>query len=189
MARADRILTPRLRLVPFEERHLSAAYVAWLNDKDALQYSENRHRTHDLASCRAYWSSMQAGPGFFWAVERASDNRHIGNVTASVDAANGVADLGILIGDRAAWGQGYGSEAWTAALRNLLGPMGMRKVEGGAMAANAAMMAIFRRSGMRPEGARPRHFMIDGRPVDMALFGLCAADMVLVSADNPHQAG
>jgi RimJ/RimL family protein N-acetyltransferase len=184
MAEAAAIVTARLRLVPFAARHLSDRYVGWLNDAGVLRYSENRHRRHDLDSCRRYYDGMLAGPGFFWAIEIGDTGEHVGNLTASIDVPNRVADLGILLGERAAWGQGFGAEAWIGALRHLLGPAGLRKVEGGAMAENAAMIAIFHRAGMHREGLRRGHFLLDGRAVDMALYGLAAGQAPPSPADK-----
>jgi [ribosomal protein S5]-alanine N-acetyltransferase len=163
----------QVRLKPFAERHLTARYVAWLNDPEVVRYSEQRHRRHTLESCRAYRDSLAGTPHKFWAIE-APTLGHVGNITATVDSANRVADLAILLGERAAWGCGVGTRAWALALEWLLGPGGMRKVTAGTMAENAAMLAIMKKSGMDEEGRRRGQFLLDGRPVDavlMARFG------------------
>ena len=41
--------TPRLRLEPFAEAHLTERYVRWLGDPAVMKYSEQRFRTHTLA--------------------------------------------------------------------------------------------------------------------------------------------
>src|SRR4051812_8366047 len=90
---------------------------------------------HTLESCRDYFESMRIGGHYFWAIERidAGPIRHIGNISATIDHPNKVADLAILIGDRQAWGLGLGREAWIAACDWLLGPGGLQKVSAGTL--------------------------------------------------------
>jgi RimJ/RimL family protein N-acetyltransferase len=168
------IETARLRLEPFAARHLTRRYVAWLNDPEVVRFSEQRHRRHTIESAAEYVRSFDGSASRLWAIEVPGRGEpHIGNISAAVDAANGVADVGVLIGERSAWGQGYGSEAWTAVCRFLLQQAGVRKVTGGTVSLNLGMLAIMRRAGMQPDGVRARHLVVDGREADvvhMALF-------------------
>jgi RimJ/RimL family protein N-acetyltransferase len=167
------LVLARLRLHPFDETCISPEYLGWLNDRELLRYSENRHRRIDHAAASAYLARQcEAGNGF-WAI-RLVDGTHIGNVTADVDRANLRADIGILIGRREAHGRGFAGEAWRGVMAHLFAS-GIRKVEAGCMATNAPMVAIFKSSGMTLEGRRPAHFQLDGAPVDLILAGKPAA--------------
>lgn len=160
--------TARLRIVAFGPRHLTDAYVGWLNDPDVVRYSEQRHRRHTLESCRAHFESFDGSPDIFLAIESVHDEPgHIGNMTVTIDPFNGLADIAILIGEQRAWGKGLGLEAWSAVLATLLSLPSIRKVTAGAIASNAAMVAIMRNSGMREDGARRDHLLVDGMPVDV----------------------
>ncbi|HXC40619.1 MAG TPA: GNAT family N-acetyltransferase [Burkholderiales bacterium] len=161
------IETPRLRIEPFRQEHLTARYVAWLNDPEVVRFSEQRHRAHTLESCREYWQSFAGTPHFFWAmVAKEASLGHIGNMNAYVDAPNGVADVGILIGERTSWGRGYGLEAWTAVCRFLLGS-GLRKITAGTLATNTGMLTIMDRAGMVEDGRRALQCLWEGSPVDI----------------------
>ena len=163
------IVREHVRLAPFDlQRHLTPTYVRWLNDPKVVRFSEQRHRHHTSESCKNYFETMRTGGHHFWAIERidASSPRHIGNLSATMDRANAVADLAIMIGDRGAWRHGFGRAVWTAACEWLLGPGGMRKVCAGTMADNRTMLALFKSTGMTIEATRKAHFMLDGRPVD-----------------------
>lgn len=168
------IVTERLRIVPVSEKHLTARYVSWLNDSEVMKYSEQRHRRHTLESCRAHWQSFSGSPHFFLALEATERApRLIGTMTVYVDEPNKVADVGIMIGERDSWGQGFGLEAWQAVCRWLLNDRKIRKITAGTVEENKAMLAIMKRSGMVPDGMRKKHYLIDGDPVDvihMALF-------------------
>lgn len=160
--------TTRLRLEPFEERHLTARYLAWLNDADTLRYSELRHHPQDRASAESYLQSMRDGEHHFWAILRTSDApEHIGNLTAYSDANNGTADLAIMVGEPAARGQGFGREAWQAASDWLLADGGVRKLTAGTMATNEAMLATMWATGMVEEGRRKAQFQWEGRTIDL----------------------
>lgn len=168
MPAAEIIETTRLRLVPFEDRHLTARYVGWLNDPEVVRYSEQRHRRHDLDGCRHWVEAMRTGSHPLWAIE-ANESRlgHVGNIAAYIDIANKVADVTILIGERASWGKGIGAEAWAAVCDWLVACALMRKVTGGTMAANRGMVRIMERAGMRPDGVRAGQFLLNGQAVDL----------------------
>ncbi|HEX2188394.1 MAG TPA: GNAT family protein [Longimicrobiaceae bacterium] len=171
------IETPRLRVVPFGEEHLTGRYVGWLNDPVVVRYSDQRFRAHTLESCRAYMESFAGTPHHFWAImARDPALGHIGNLNAYVSTLHRVADVGIVVGERQAWGKGYGSEAWIAVCDYLLRPGGMRKVTAGTLEVNRPMLAIMERAGMVPDGRQVRQNLFEGREVDVVRAALFADD-------------
>ncbi|MDC3350286.1 hypothetical protein OAV78_00550 [bacterium] len=79
-------------------QHLSDDYVSWLNDEAVTFYSEQRHRNHTIDCCAAYIARTTAAGHSLWAIEVVDKGyRHIGNITASYDRNNGLADIGILV--------------------------------------------------------------------------------------------
>ncbi len=164
------IATQRLVLRPLTKA--SPRQVAWLRDPEVVRFSEQRHREHTLSSQLRYVNSF-AGRSHIWAIYRVDGGEQIGNLTALVDEPNNVAEVGILLGDKAAWGKRYGLEAWIGACDWLLNATGgaVRKLEAGCMRDNEAMMAILKKSKFIQEGERMNHFLLDGRPVGMVLFG------------------
>lgn len=168
MAEAPIIETTRLRLVPFSRKHLTPAYVCWLNDPEVVRFSEQRHRKHSLETCKQYYESFSGTPHLFWAITTIDpENEHIGNMNAYVDTFNSVADIGILIGDRTVWGKGFGLEAWTAVCRYLLREADIRKVTAGTLAPNSGMLKIMEKSGMISDGRRSRHYLVGNKEVDV----------------------
>lgn len=146
--------------------------VAWLNDPDLMQYSEQRHKKHTIESQKKYVDSIKWPHAFylihFGGAPQASHSL-IGTMTAFVDLHNNVADLGILIG-RDFRGQGFGLEAWSALSDYLLGT-GTRKIEAGCMETNQRMISIFVKSGMKYESIRPDHFLLNGQPCNAVYYG------------------
>lgn len=165
MAIAPLLTARRLDLRPFGELFLSERYVGWLNDPQVVRFSELRHARHTLEACRAYLRSFESSAGFYWAIiVKEEALGHIGNISVHVDVPNQVADIGILLGEKQAWGQGYGSEAWGAVCTFLLTLPNVRKITAGAMASNAAMVRMALKSGMVEESRRPDHFLLNGQP-------------------------
>ena len=168
MAERPVLQTARLRMVPFSEAHLTTRYVGWLNDPEVVRYSEQRHQTHTIESCRSYLLSFSGTPHYFWAIVVTGGSLgHIGNINAYVDEKNLLADVGILIGEKKAWRRGYGLEAWRAVCSHLLDVAKMRKVTAGALAANTGMIRLMHKAGMVEDGRRIRHYLFDSREADV----------------------
>jgi [ribosomal protein S5]-alanine N-acetyltransferase len=168
MAESGVLKTPRLQLLPFSEKHLTERYLGWLKDAEVVRYSQHRFSEHTPDTCRAYWRSFIGTPNYFWAVERrGGEPAHIGNLNAYVNENHGLADIGILIGERAVWGEGYGSEAWIAVCNYLLREVGIRKVTAGTISVNDPMLAVMSRAGMIDDGRRVRHQLWGGKEVDI----------------------
>lgn len=171
MAQSPSLTTPDLHLVPFADRHMTQAYVGWLQDPGLMRYSEQRHRSHDMQSCRSFVASFATSPHFLWAIEDAGqDHTHIGNITATVDPNNGLADIGLLIGAKSCQGRGYGTQAWQAVMTYLHSLPQLHKITGGCLAPNAAMVRIMQNCGMIPDGIRKNHYLVDGCPADIVYF-------------------
>lgn len=166
------IETTRLRLEPFCEQFLTSQYVGWLNDPEVTAFSNQRFSTHSLDSCRSYVESFEGSKNWLWAIIRKSDSQHIGNLCATIESEHGVADLSILIGERSCWGGGFGREAWQAGIDFLFNELGMRKVTGGTLACNHGMLRVMAKCGMEEEGRRLRHYIVDGKEVDIVYFGI-----------------
>lgn len=171
--RAQILNTVSLRLVPFAKKHLTEAYVGWLNDPITVKYSRQKHRVHTLESCQKYVESFTASGNIFWAIEdKTIDNMHIGNLTVSIDPIDRIADIGIMIGNPSSFGKGYGFLAWQAALNHVKTFKDVEKITAGCMAENQAMMRIMEKSGMGLEARRPAHFRLEGMRVDGLYYGL-----------------
>jgi len=159
------IETDRLILRPASVRSIGVV-VEWLNDREVTRYSEQRHQRHTQETQRTYLLDMHAPHKY---MEIYCDNTLIGTMTAHVDENNSVADIGILIGNRSYWGNGYGSEAWSGLCHWLL-DNGVRKIEAGTMACNYPMLNVFRKTQMIPEGRREGHFLFEKRLVDLVYY-------------------
>lgn len=161
--------TSRLILEPFDiSKHLTERYVSWLNDSEIVKFSEQRHKIHTLASCKVFAESFLDSSNHLWAIiNKEKGNLHIGNLVSYVDEKNRYAELSILIGESSAQGCGLGTEAWREAIRYAFEGEKMRKVFAGTMSENKAMLAVFSQTGMSLECRQIKHFILDGREIDL----------------------
>jgi len=164
------LITPRLRLRPFEAADINATYLGWLNDPEVTSYSNQRFHQHTAESCAAYLESFAGSSNSFLLIEQLEDQRPIGTATVYRTVQHGTADIGLMLGERRCWGQGYGREAWQAVLEALLAEAGIRKVTGGTARPNRAMVRIMEQLGMQLEAVRARQELIDGQPVDLLYY-------------------
>ena len=147
----------------------STRQVAWLRNPEVVRFSEQRHQNHTISSELRWINSFEDG-SHLWAIWTASGD-HIGTISAALDKPNNVCDVGILLGETKFWGKGLGREAWNAACNWLLKDGGVRKLEAGCMKTNLPMAKIIQASGFKLEGERLNHFLVDGAPVSMLMFG------------------
>ena len=168
MAKSKIIKTDRLLIEPFSLKHLTERYVSWLNDPNIVAYSRQRHKKHTLLSCRKYFNSFKKTPNYFWAISVVNNRLgHIGNINAYIDNLNKRADLGILIGEKKAWGKGYATEAWMAVCSYLFEKVNIRKITAGTLIFNKKMIKLMKRAGMVNDGWRTKHCLFKGKEVDV----------------------
>jgi len=140
----------RLLLTPFVKDHITPEYLAALNDKDFMRYSEQRHYTHTQDSCQAYLSSFKGSPNYFWSVGGK------GTMTAYVDEHNRRADMGIMM-----WERGLANQAWREGI-DFLFSEGVEMITAGTMQLNGAMVRVMQKSGMVTRLV-PDYFLVNGR--------------------------
>jgi RimJ/RimL family protein N-acetyltransferase len=187
MVASSDINTNRLLITSFTERHLSSRYVGWLNDPDVIQFSEQRHKSHNVESCRLYWQSFHNTPNYFWAIEEVKYGYgHIGNINAYVNKIHNIADVGIMIGDKRLWRNNYGLEAWIAVFKFLFRQLNLRKITAGAISVNFAMLNMMKKAGMVPDGIRGKQFIFNDQEVDIVHYAIFKEQWDSIAFKNNH---
>lgn len=166
----------RVLLRPMTAADIGATHVGWLNDPIVVRYSNQRFRRHSIASCLAYLRSFEGTANGYWSIRRLEDDLPLGTLTAYRAPQHGTADVGILLGERQVWGQGYGQEAWNLVLDALAREPGLRKLTCGTLANNGAMRRLAERAGMHVEGVRRAQEVVDGLPEDIVLYARFVKD-------------
>jgi len=154
-----------------EQQHASEEYVGWLNDREVNRYLESRFTIQDLASVRAFIETALADERIlFLGIRCPALGRHVGNIKLGpIDRRHGLGEVGIMIGDRQAWGRGIASAAIACIADIAQHELGLRKLTAGCYASNKGSARAFEKAGFQVEGVRRDHFLLDGRPEDLIL--------------------
>jgi RimJ/RimL family protein N-acetyltransferase len=162
----------RLVLVPYTRSLVAQEHIDWLNDRELMQYSEQRHHTHSLRS-EYLWLDSFSPDSHIWLIRCGRDD--IGTITAMRDRTNQTADMGILVGDELYRSSGYGAEAWQRVMRYLFED-GVRKVTCGCRGDNWRMRRLALAVGMQLEAEIEGHFLTESGPQAAAFYGRFASD-------------
>lgn len=163
--------TPLVECFVLEPQHVTDAYVSWLNDPEINQYLESRFADHDAASVRAFVASQLADERvLFLGIRSLALSRHVGNIKIGpVDRRHESGEIGIMVGDRAARGQGVGSEAIRVITEISRRELDLRRVTAGCYGSNRGSARAFEKAGFVIEAVRPGHYLLNGRPEDLIL--------------------
>lgn len=94
----------------------------------------------------------------------------------AIDRHNGIAELGVTIGDREHWGTGAGFDAHLALLDYGFDHCRLQRIYGQVKSDNAGVLRLCRRLGMTQEGVLRRHRWKSGGHVDLIMFGILAEE-------------
>ena len=129
----------------------------WINDREVTQYLSLRYEMSQAAEeawLRDLVSKPLAYDRVFFAIET-KDGEHIGNTNLfNVAPENRSAELGIMIGDKARWSKGHGSDALKTLLRFGFEEMNLNRVELFVYSFNERAQAAYRKCGFVEEGRR-----------------------------------
>lgn len=163
-------------LRPLDVADVTDSYVGWLNDPDVKRFLETRHsdQTHETVLAFVECVNERSNEHIF-AICRASDDKHIGNIKVGpIKANHSVADVSLFIGESDCWGKGYATQAIDVISRYAIRQLGIQKLAATAYAANAGSVGAFLKVGYRQEGLRRKHYILDQAPADLVELGLCA---------------
>jgi RimJ/RimL family protein N-acetyltransferase len=121
------------------------------------------------------WVAQQSARSdtYSFAIETLSDTRYIGGCGINqLDWKNRVVELGIFIGDKAYWDQGYGTDALKVLLRFVFAQLNMHKVSLRVLSFNARAQKVYKRLGFQEEGRLREERFVDGEYYDLVIMGL-----------------
>lgn len=155
-----------------EPQHVTPVYVGWLNDPMVNRHLESRFGTHTLESTAAFVAAcLESGKDLFLGIRsHALGGRHVGNIKLGpIDSHHGLGEIGILVGEKDAWGRGIASQAIRMLCDIAREQLQLRKVTAGCYASNVGSEKAFVKAGFEIEGRRRAHFIVGGKPEDLVL--------------------
>jgi RimJ/RimL family protein N-acetyltransferase len=146
-------------------------YVAWLNDPEVTRYTGMESGEFTLES-KQEWLAEISQPDHharFWSVDAATDTgwRHIGHTAMYFRYDNRIGDISIVIGDKTAWGKGYGTAITREILRVGFEELGLQKIGLGVFTGNVYGIRCYENCGLRHEALRRRAHFKRGQWIDL----------------------
>ncbi len=168
-------------LKEFTEQHLQdPRYLAWLRDFDIVIpiYRLEYLMPLQFAEIEQYARTMMSSKNdCFFAIHHKDSNEFIGTLRIGhINWRSGVADIGIIIGEKKYWGKGLAAEAVTTACEYAFTTLSLFKLTGGTPGSNTAMCKCFSKAGFVQEGRLRKQLLINGDHIDHVLFGLLKED-------------
>jgi [ribosomal protein S5]-alanine N-acetyltransferase len=157
-------------LRPFTENDISSDYLSWLNDPEVNLYSRRRYFSSDRESAKKFFLSLGENEGLF-AICRKEDAKHVGNIQfGPIDTVSSIAEIRIIVGDRAVWGKGVGTDAIEALMKYLFHDLKIRRLE--ANSCNPAFIRCVEKLGWIKEGTLRKRFRAGDEYLDYEYWGL-----------------
>ncbi len=168
MIYGDRV---RLRAI---EREDIPTFVRWFNDPEVRQYllmyepmskMKEEQWIESLARSDDFLFAIEAGVGEQWI--------HIGNVDLHhIDWKNRAAGLGIALGEKDYWGQGYGTDATRTMVGFAFRTLNLHRVELEVFDFNPRAIRCYEKAGFQREGTRRQSHFYDGRYCDAHIMSI-----------------
>ena len=167
--------TPRLRLRAIRQEDLPA-FLRWFNDPEVTRYlaamwplaMEDEEEWFRQVRQRPRWErplAIEVREGQDWVL--------IGNTTFHrIDWLNRWAELGIVIGEKACWNRGYGTEAVQAMVAIAFTVLNLNRVQLEVYEFNVRARRAYEKVGFPVEGRRRQARYVAGRYHDVILMAV-----------------
>jgi len=161
--------TERLILRDLLPADADGPYLDWVRDEAVTRFLEIRFAPPDRAGLIAYIEKMTASPvDLVSAILRKDTGTHIGNIRLGpIDRHHRRGVIGLMIGDRSAWGHGFASEAIAAISDHAFAEHGVEKLTAAMYAPNIGSRRAFEKAGFALDAVRSRHVILDGQRIDV----------------------
>lgn len=162
-----------VNLRALESTDLERVYT-WINDREVTRYVVGRYPMSRTDERR--WLEQSPANGFAAGVRLAietNDGAHIGTLDLHrVSSESRCAGLGIMIGEKSYWSNGYGTDAIVTLLRFAFDEMNLNRVWLHVFDFNERAIACYRKCGFREEARLRENYYGQGRYWDVYVMGI-----------------
>lgn len=175
----------RVEVVAGEQVYLShplredvPLFARWFADVELTAYLGQPGKSYSLEQEQRWFDSLRDQDAPFFAIVARESGRLIGSVGfKDPDHRHGIAELGIAIGDKGAWGQGYGSEAVRLMADYGLTFLGLHTVYLWFAEFNERGHRAYLKAGFKEAGRIRGAYLLDGRRYDRVLMDCTREDL------------
>jgi len=153
-----------------------ATFARWFNDPEVTINLGNAYPSLSLAEEEKYVRENLSRPNAY-AITLNEGGKMIGNCDLhAIDAHNRCAELGIVIGEKEYWNQGYGREAVGMLLQVGFAGLGLNRISLLVMDLNQRGYRCYRAAGFKEEGRLRQRAYIRGSFHDEIIMSLLAEE-------------
>jgi RimJ/RimL family protein N-acetyltransferase len=165
----------KVRLREYRQEDIPQA-LAYVNDPEVKRLLNPSIPYPLTLSDEEKWVAEQSANSqttYSFAIETLADGKYIGGCGInSINWKNSTAEVGIFIGDKAFWNQGYGTDAMRVLLRFIFDQMNINKVKLNVFSFNLRALRMYQKCGFKEEGRLRQELFRDGKYHDIILMGL-----------------
>ena len=167
--------TERFEIRSLNVKDVSERYLSWLRDHEITRFLQVDHNPPDLQELHDYVRSHDNRGSFLLGIFT-KDGLHIGNHRARYWPQHSLANLSIMIGDRAFWGAQVVLECRTRVLDFLFDDVGALKVQGSCTSDNYPAVFNYHKQNWTQDGINRSHYVNDGERVDLIHYAMYRED-------------
>lgn len=168
------LIGTNLYLRRIEKSDLEGNYFQWLNDQEVTQWMQNGIFPNSAESMLDYYQHVIVSrTEMVLAIVLLENGRHIGNIGLhNIHSTFRSAEIGILIGEKDVWGQGYGTESISLLAAHAFNRLNLNRLSAGAVVKNQGCIRAFEKSGFTREGISRQAYYCQGQYEDCMQLGL-----------------
>jgi RimJ/RimL family protein N-acetyltransferase len=168
-----------------------AAFRTWYADPEIARLARYQQAPMRPEEIERFFTARVIGPeAMAMAIHEASTDRLIGTCAFSqLDGDNGSALYHITIGEKDAWGHGYGTDATQLMLDHAFGTMGLHRIALYVFEFNERAIRTYQRCGFVVEGRSRESIFRDGRWWDELAMSVLETDHRRARAGGDARAG
>ncbi len=161
----------RIYLKLLSPEDVTLAYQQWMQDEEVIRFLESRWTVYGFEELKNYAKLVNEDPNaFLFGIYLIESHRQIGNIKiGGIHPLHRYGDIGLLIGEKALRGKGFGTEAIRVATRYAFEELNLNKVIAGLYANNVGSYKGFMKAGYREVGRLKDHRFCKGEYVDEIL--------------------
>ena len=173
----------KVKLVEFTEENLyDPKYYGWLRDLEVvntlyrleylmpLRFQDVKDYVHNL---------IESKDNCYFTIRLRETNEFIGTVRLGhINWHSGVADVGIMVGEKGHWGQGYAKDSINTLIQYAFQTLSLRRLGAGTPGCNVAMRKCFESLGFTQEGIHRECLLMNGEFSDHITFGLLKKEFI-----------
>lgn len=174
-----------------EESDINERYLGWLNDFEVTRYLESGRQPSDLADLRAYYENAKNDPKrILFAICDKETGQHIGNASlGDLHWVHRRASFGIIIGEKAFWGRGYGTEVARLIIEYGFRRLNLHSIYLGVLANHTSAIRSYEKVGFQRDGLDREASWTDGAWHDVYRMSILAREyFASAAAKTAHPA-